>query len=541
MNTASNNKPAFELARVSEGGELRQQTEIIMLNSEPAEAPGGAMSRRDFLGAGITAAAAVAFLGGCGRGGEPEPETIIAETQKRTGARAPAPAVLRAHKGSVNSIHISPDGMLLVSASADKTIKLWNLRERVLIKTLQGFDHSVCIIPSEKLLVSGSADRTIKLWSLPDGDLLKTLAGHTNRINSLCTSADTKLLASGSADRTIRLWSLPDGELIKTLTGHAAAITSVCISPDGKWLASGSEDKTIRLWSLPDGALVKTMRRSSDFIRPNITLSIIPDGTLLVSHGWDENIRLWSLPEGKLVKTLKGHKDRINSVVTSPDGKWLASGGGGREITPKPSSFLSPGRSHGWEDGIRLWSLPDGRPLKLLKVEKNIAAFDSLRTSPGGEWLVFLDGSPDIGLLNLPDGASLKTLEGHTERVNSICASPDGKLLASGSRDKTIRLWSLPGGEFVSCLPDLADNPESVKGAVFSVTSETGQTVTYTLPCGAAIPAGAVCACNCVPGSMKPPAPPAQRATPKSGASGGGGGCRHGTRCVCMAVRCRRT
>jgi hypothetical protein len=101
----------------------------------------------------------------------------------------------------------------------------------------------------------------------------------------------------------------------------------------------------------------------------------------------------------------------------------------------------------------------------------------------------------------------------------------------TAGKDKTIRLWSIPDGGLVSCLMDLADTPESVKGMVFSVPGENGRTITYTLPCGSALPDDATCSCNCVPGAIKPP-PPSRSTAPS-----GGGGCRHGTRCVCMAVR----
>jgi WD40 repeat protein len=92
-------------------------------------------------------------------------------------------------------------------------------------------------------------------------------------------------------------------------------------------------------------------------------------------------------------------------------------------------------------------------------------------------------------------------MEGHTSIVVVQTVSPDGKLLASGSFEGAIKLWSLPQADFASCLMDPAANEETVEGVTYEFVTESGQTIQHTLPCGAPIPAGAVCVCDCVAGS----------------------------------------
>ena len=85
-----------------------------------------------------------------------------------------------------------------------------------------------------------------------------------------------------------------------------------------------------------------------------------------------------------------------------------------------------------------------------------------------------------------------------------MAISPDSKLLVSGSFDGTIKLWSLPEGTLVTCLVDLAVNTADVQGVTYEAKTATGETRTFTLPCGSPIPAGAVCVCNCVGGGVAP-------------------------------------
>ncbi|MDZ8082076.1 MAG: ribosome assembly protein 4, partial [Nostoc sp. DcaGUA01] len=130
------------------------------------------------------------------------------------------------------------------------------------VNTLEGHSSSVISVgfsPDGKTLASASADKTIKLWDVSTGKAIKTLTGHSSSVYSVGFSPDGKTLASGSEDKTIKLWDVSTGKAIKTLTGHSSSVISVGFSPDGKTLASGSEDKTIKLWDVSTGKAIKTL------------------------------------------------------------------------------------------------------------------------------------------------------------------------------------------------------------------------------------------------------------------------------------------
>ncbi len=100
---------------------------------------------------------------------------------------------------------------------------------------------------------------------------------------------------------------------------------------------------------------------------------------------------------------------------------------------------------------------------------------------------------------------SRNDIKAHESGVYSVSFSPDGKLLASGSSDKTIKLWEVPSGKLLSVFFDPRVTEKDCKGVTFKYINEYGQVVTYTLPCGSPIPPGAVCICNCIPGSLSRP------------------------------------
>jgi serine/threonine protein kinase len=160
-------------------------------------------------------------------------------------------ALLAGHTGNISSLSISPDGKFLASASADKTIKVWDIATGQLKMTLTNhldFVTSVRYSPDGKLLASGSFDRSVKLWDTATGQEKANLLSHQDVVRAVAFSPDGRMIASASNDKTIKLWDVATGREKATLTGHTGPVTSLVWSPDGFTLASGSDDKTVRIW-----------------------------------------------------------------------------------------------------------------------------------------------------------------------------------------------------------------------------------------------------------------------------------------------------
>ncbi|BAY25848.1 protein kinase [Calothrix sp. NIES-2100] len=232
---------------------------------------------------------------------------------------------------AITSLAISRDSKTLFSGSKDGNIKIWNLPTGTLKTTLPKIEDSVSYIalsPDEQTLVSGG-DNKIKIWNLLTGKLKNTLTGHTKSVMAVAISPDGKTLVSGSEDNNIKIWDLPTGQLKNTLTGHTKSVMSVVISPDGETLASGSSDDTIKIWNLQTGKLKHTL---TEHYYPVSALAISPNGETLASGSWDYRIKIWNLKTGAIKATLLGHRSAVNSLVITPDGQSLISGSNNRTI-----------------------------------------------------------------------------------------------------------------------------------------------------------------------------------------------------------------
>jgi WD40 repeat protein len=351
---------------------------------------------------------------------------------------------LEGHTDSVNAVTFSPDGKTLASASWDKTVRLWNVQSGQEIQHVEGHTHNVNTVafsPNGKTLVSGSMDTTLRLWDLQLGQQIKYLSGHANNVTAVVFSPSGKLLASGSWDKTVRLWDVQANQEVQRFEGHSSAVNTIAFSPDNNTLAAGSDEHGVILWPTSSG---QAMRRLAENYRHIKTIAFSPDGNLLaLGAAEDKSIHLLDAQSGQKLKQLEGHSEEINVIAFSPNGQLLAAG----SRYPSRSDLPYP--------TVRLWDLSPSNQ-NVAKEIKGLYGHSNhvyaLAFSPDGKTLASGSDDHTIRLWNLQSAQEIKQLTGHSHFVTAVAFSPDGQRLASSSWDKTVRLWDVQSGEEIKHL-----------------------------------------------------------------------------------------
>eukprot|EP00111_Clytia_hemisphaerica_P004411 TCONS_00012615-protein len=153
------------------------------------------------------------------------------------------------------------DGVRIVSASDDNTLKVWSADTGTLIRTLVGHTGGVWSSQlSGNIVVSGSTDRTLRVWNADSGECIHVLQGHTSTVRCLAMHGDN--VVSGSRDGTLRVWDVMKGTHLHVLIGHAAAVR--CVQYNGKYVVSGAYDYLVKVWDVETETCLHTLTGHSN-------------------------------------------------------------------------------------------------------------------------------------------------------------------------------------------------------------------------------------------------------------------------------------
>jgi WD40 repeat protein len=317
---------------------------------------------------------------------------------------------LKGHGAGVVSAAFSPDGARIVTASNDRTARVWDAASGEMLRELKGHGAGVvsaAFSPDGARIVTASNDRTARVWDAASGEMLRELKGHDEVLWSAAFSPDGARIVTASNDRTARIWDATGGEMLRELKGHDGTVTRAAFSPDGARIVTASHDRTARVWDAASGEMLRVLKGHGDGV---VSAAFSPDGARIVTASHDRTARVWDVASDKvtfMLRELKGHGDWVWTAAFSTDGARIVTASGDRTA--------------------RVWDVASGEVLRELKGHDGVvwsAAF-----STDGARIVTASHDGTARIWDAASGEMLRELEGHDDIVSSLHHAPCGVFL----------------------------------------------------------------------------------------------------------------
>ena len=376
------------------------------------------------------------------------------------------------HSSVVTACAVTPDGQRVLSASADHTLKVWDLASGRVEATLVGHANVVtacAVTPDGRRMVSASSDRTLKVWDLASGRVEATLVGHANVVTACAVTPDGRRVVSASWDNTLKMWDLASGCVEATLVGHAESVFACAVTPDGRRVVSASSDRTLKVWDLASRRVEATLVGHANVVT---ACAVTPDGRRVVSASSDRTLKVWDLASRRVEATLVGHAKGVKACAVTPDGRRAVSASSDRTLkvwdlasrrveasldghagSVTACAVTPDGRrvvSASWDHTLKVWDHASLRVEATLDGHANMV--NACAVTPDGRRVVSASWDRTLKVWDLASGRVEATLHGHADGVNACAVTPDGRRVVSASYDKTLKVWDLASGRVEATL-----------------------------------------------------------------------------------------
>lgn len=393
------------------------------------------------------------------------------------------------HKGPIAKLQLGNN--ILISGGSDSTIRCWDLEHQVCLFCLKGLEGVVSIVefhPVERWIFGSGDNGNINMWEIEKGKLLKVFSGHYSKVTSLCFHHDNKHFITSSRDKVLILWNIENQSAIKTVPVYEVIesvvslpkkieLPHISIAHDSIHIATAGNKGVIRIWDIANckeiyvqgNSLINKCNTEGGLAITKLLFNVELEAFAVLSQ--EHTIVIHDLKTFKCVKQFVGFSDEIlDAVYVGKDDSYLAVATNSADIKlyedstmnckllkghtdivlalskcpDKPILMLSSSK----DNSIRLWLMDEGNVQCVGIGLRHTGSVGSVAFGQSS-FLVSVSQDMCIKKWELPskfkENCNLycsRTQIAHDKDINTVSVSPNNKMIATGSQDKTLKLWS---------------------------------------------------------------------------------------------------
>lgn len=352
----------------------------------------------------------------------------------------------------ITNLTITPDGSYLAMISQSQLLRIFDLNKGSVIKNfkLPSPVYISSVDSTSSLFAFGGSDGVITVWDIENGYVTHSLKGHGTTICSLTfhgelNSQDWRL-ASGDTMGTVKIWDLVKRRCIHTLKDHNTAVRGVGFDQDGDLFISGGRDNVVIICNTKNFKTINTFPINEQIEAAGF-VSLIDDRQYFYTGGLENVLKIWDIKSGEMrgrspiplktneelliIDVIKLYNNNLYLVISD------------QTLIELDLQELTPGHGHGHGHG-------QGHEIVEFPIVKRIAGnqgiiADIKYVGPEFNLLAMATNSPALRIVDIEKPLELRVYEGHTDILNAVDVSTDGKWIATASKDNEARLWRWNG------------------------------------------------------------------------------------------------